>query len=252
MARVLLAGESWVSATIDHKGYNPFPHTQVHIGCEELLRVLREEGHEVVHMKSHDVAEEFPETIDELSEFDVVILSDVGSDTLLLSPKVFEEGRPAPNRLKLLAEWVRGHNGGLMMAGGYLSFQGYQGMANYQGTPVEDVLPVTISHYDDRVEAPEGVKGTCLDAEHPVTRGLSGEWPILLGYQRLTARPDSQVLAEIEGDPLLVVRSVGDGRTLAFASDISPHWAPEEFMSWSGYAQLFSQSVQWLAPDGER
>ena len=86
MARVLLAGESWVSATIDHKGYNPFPHTQVHIGCEELLRVLREEGHEVVHMKSHDVAEEFPETIDELSEFDVVILSDVGSGTLLLSP----------------------------------------------------------------------------------------------------------------------------------------------------------------------
>src|SRR5690606_26661626 len=32
MAKVLLAGESWVSATIDHKGYDPFPHTQVQIG----------------------------------------------------------------------------------------------------------------------------------------------------------------------------------------------------------------------------
>lgn len=38
MSKVLLAGESWVSAVIDHKGYDAFPHTQVHIGCAELKK----------------------------------------------------------------------------------------------------------------------------------------------------------------------------------------------------------------------
>ena len=86
MAKVLLAGESWVSATIDHKGYDPFPHTQVQIGCAQLLEALRAGGHEVTHMRSHDVAEFFPLTREELDVYDVVLLSDVGSNTLLLPP----------------------------------------------------------------------------------------------------------------------------------------------------------------------
>ncbi|MHA7861184.1 hypothetical protein ACX1DX_07400 [Tessaracoccus sp. Y36] len=43
-SRVLVAGESWVSAVDDHKGYDVFPHTQVHIGCAELLVALAEAG----------------------------------------------------------------------------------------------------------------------------------------------------------------------------------------------------------------
>ncbi|WKD58461.1 glutamine amidotransferase [Corynebacterium caspium] len=246
MATVLLAGESWVSDVVDHKGFDHFPHSQVHIGCKELLTALAAEGHEVTHLRSHDVAEFFPSTLKELNKYDVVLLSDVGSNTLLLSPTVFEEGRPAPNRLKLLREWV--HNGGgLMMAGGYLSFQGFQAMANYAGTPIEEILPVTISRWDDRVEAPEGVNGQLTGIEHEITAGLDDQWPILLGYQKLTARDDAQVLATIENDPLLLVREVGKGRTLAFASDVSPHWAPREFMGWHGYGKLFGNAMTWLA-----
>ncbi|TRY20035.1 cytoplasmic protein [Tessaracoccus rhinocerotis] len=246
MARVLLAGESWVSAVIDHKGYDAFPHTQVHIGCAELLRVLGEAGHDVTHLRSHDVAADFPLTLEELDAYDVVILSDVGANTLLLPPQVFEEGRRAPNRAKLLREWVQ-RGGGLMMAGGYLSFQGFQAKANYHGTAIEEVLPVEILPYDDRVESPEGVEGELTGVEHPVAEGLDQQWPALLGYQKLTARPDATVLATVEAHPLLVVRTVGEGRTLAFASDISPHWAPQEFMAWPGYARLFDNSVRWLA-----
>ncbi|MCC2592088.1 glutamine amidotransferase [Tessaracoccus sp. OS52] len=246
MVKVLLAGESWVSAVIDHKGYDAFPHTQVHIGCAELLRVLGEAGHEVTHLRSHDVAADFPLTLEELSAWDVVILSDVGSNTLLLPPQVFEEGRRAPNRAKLLREWVQ-QGGGLMMAGGYLSFQGFQAKANYHGTAIEEVLPVEILPYDDRVEAPEGVEGALTGTEHPVVAGLDQDWPALLGYQKLTARPDATVLATVEAHPLLAVRNVGEGRTLAFASDISPHWAPQEFMDWPGYARLFDNAVRWLA-----
>lgn len=246
MSKVLLAGESWVSAVIDHKGYDAFPHTQVHIGCAELLEALEGTGHEVTHLRSHDVAEFFPLTLEELDRFDVVILSDIGANSLLLPPQVFEEGRRAPNRLKLLKEWVL-RGGGLMMAGGYLSFQGFQAKANYHDTAVEEVLPVTILPYDDRVETPEGVEGRVVDASHPVTAGLDENWPAILGYQKLTARDDATVLAEVEGRPLLIVREIGEGRTLAYASDISPHWAPKEFMAWPGYGLLFGNAVTWLA-----
>ncbi|WP_226925250.1 glutamine amidotransferase [Georgenia thermotolerans] len=243
--RVLLAGESWVNAATDYKGYDAFPHAQVEIGCAELLDALQGAGHAVTHLRSHDVAEHFPSTLEDLAAYDVVILSDIGSNSLLLPPIVFTHGRPAPNRLKLLAEWAR-RGGGLAMAGGYLSFQGFQGRANYHRTPVEDVLPVRISPYDDRVETPEGVGGVRTAVEHPVTAGLEQSWPILLGYQRLQARDDSTVLATIEDEPLLLVRDVGEGRTLAFASDISPHWAPREFLEWDGYGRLFDQAVRWL------
>lgn len=246
MAKVLLAGESWVSATIDHKGYDPFPHTQVNIGCARLLEVLRERGHEVTHLRSHDVAEFFPLTREELEPYDVVLLSDVGTNTLLLPPRVFDQGRPAPNRLHLLRDWVR-DGGGLMMAGGYLSFQGFRAMAGYSGTAIEEVLPVSIPRWDDRVESPQGVCGSVTEPGHPVTRGLDREWPILLGYQQLGLKEDATLLAEVEGDPLLAVRAEGQGRTLAFTSDISPHWAPAEFMDWAGYGALFDQAVTWLA-----
>ncbi|GAA4891480.1 hypothetical protein GCM10025789_05460 [Tessaracoccus lubricantis] len=98
---MLLAGESWVSAVDDHKGYDVFPHTQVLIGCAELLAALAAEGHDVTHLRSHDVAAHFPLTLEELDAYDVVILSDVGANTLLLPPVVFEEGRRAPNRLRI-------------------------------------------------------------------------------------------------------------------------------------------------------
>lgn len=249
MSRVLLAGESWVSAVDDHKGYDVFSHTQVHIGCAQLLMVLRAAGHEVTHLKSHDVAQDFPLTLDELSGYDVVILSDIGANSLLLPPSVFEEGRRSPNRLKLLKEWVH-CGGGLLMAGGYLSFQGFQAKANYHGSPIEEILPVEILPFDDRVEAPEGVCGVLTDLSHPVSAGLDQDWPYLLGYQKLIAKEDALVLAKVEGHPLVAVRTVGEGRTLAFASDISPHWAPQEFMDWNGYATLFDNAVSWLA--GER
>lgn len=251
MARVLIAGESWINASTDFKGYDAFPHTQLEVGATALIEALRSAGHAVTHLPSHDVATDFPETLEKLDAFDVVLLSDIGANSLLLPPQVFAQGRPFPNRLKLLAQWVR-QGGGLAMAGGYLSFQGFQAKANYHGTAVEAVLPVDIHPYDDREECPEGVNGELTSATHEVTAGLDARWPILLGYQRLTAKPDATVLATVESRPLLAVREEGDGRTLAFASDISPHWAPTEFVEWKGYQQLFHQAVTWLAGAKER
>lgn len=246
VSKVLLAGESWVSDVTDHKGFDPFPHTQVHIGCEKLLEVLRNNGHEVTHLKSHDVSTNFPFSIDELNEYDVVILSDVGANSLLLPPQVFEEGKKTPNRLKVIRDWVR-QGGGLLMAGGYLSFQGFQAKANYAGSPVEEALPVSIFHWDDRVETPEGARPQLSATAHTITEDLDEDWPDLLGYQLLTPKDGSEVLATINDDPLLITTDFGEGRSAAFASDISPHWVPEEFMAWNGYGKLFNNIINWLS-----
>ncbi len=42
-------------------------------------------------------------------------------------------------------------------------------------------------------------------------------------------------------------RAYGEGRTLAFASDCGPHWAPVSFVEWSGYAAFWDQALAWLA-----
>jgi len=81
---------------------------------------------------------------------------------------------------------------------------------------------------------------------HPITAGVDANWPALLGFQRLVAKPDADVLATIDGWPLLVAGRFGKGRSLAFASDIAPHWAPQEFLDWPGYARLWGQAVGWL------
>ena len=135
-----------------------------------------------------------------------MILSDLGSNTLLLHPDVWLTGKPVANRLKLLREYVRA-GGGLMMIGGYYSFQGINGGARYRGTAVEEVLPVDCLPYDDRIEVPEGFRAEIVGPkDHPILEGLGGEWPLLLGVNevRLKTRPDVQLLArlpEIRGRP---------------------------------------------------
>jgi uncharacterized membrane protein len=133
------------------------------------------------------------------------------------------------------------------MIGGYLSFQGIEGKANYRATPLAEVLPVELEAGDDRQEVPEGAVIRVTDIEHPVTAGLSGEWPALLGFQRLVAKQAAHVLATIDDWPLLVVGRFGEGRVLAFASDIGPHWAPPSFTEWPGYTRLWGQAITWLA-----
>jgi uncharacterized membrane protein len=69
----------------------------------------------------------------------------------------------------------------------------------------------------------------------------------LLGFNELALKPGAQLLAKVGDYPLLAVQTVGQGRTLAWASDIGPHWCPEPFATWEGYAPLWSQAVAWLA-----
>ncbi len=246
MTKVLIAGESWVSEATHYKGFDSFTSVTFHTGVDPLRDALTASGIEVVYMPAHEVPTNFPMTAEAFSEFDVVILSDIGANSILLHPDTWLSGKRTPNRLKALAAWVEA-GGGLMMAGGYMSFQGFEGKAMYRGTPVDAVLPSVIDPWDDRVEAPAGAEPVVSDVAHPVTSGVTGAWPALLGYNRFGVKDDALVLATVGGNPLLAVREVGRGRTLAWASDIGPHWCPDEFVAWPGYRRLFSQAVEWLA-----
>lgn len=248
MIKILLAGESWISTTTEYKGYDSFTNTKLEIGCTDLLKEFENLNYQVTHILAHDVPEKFPWSIDELNQYDVVILSDIGSNSLTLSQKVFDSGQPTINRMELLKDWVM-DGGSLMMAGGYLSFGGFEGKGHYHHTPIEDVLPVNVLPYDDRIEVPDGRIPQTSKA-NSISSDL-GEFPPVLGYQETLVKENSQVLMTIDKTPLLVIGKSGKGRSLVYTSDIAPHWASQEFMSWSHYGEFFSRCIRWLAKDLE-
>jgi uncharacterized membrane protein len=245
VARVLIAGESWTTTSIHVKGFDSFTTVAYEEGVGALRDALLTAGHDVTFMPNHVAADTFPFTVAELDSWDVVLLSDIGSNTLLVPPATFVRFEVRPNRLAALRDWVRG-GGGLGMIGGYLSFGGIGGSANYGRTPLAEVLPVVIEQGDDRVEMPEDATPRRA-AEHEIVTGLPDEWPFLLGYQRVTRRTGANLLATLNGDPLLVVRKAGSGRALAYTSDIGPHWAPPAFLDWDGDPRLWDQAIRWLA-----
>ncbi|MEX2551334.1 MAG: glutamine amidotransferase [Nitriliruptoraceae bacterium] len=133
------------------------------------------------------------------------------------------------------------------MVGGYLTFGGIHGRGRWHGTAVEDVLPVTIKDGDDRCERPDGVIPTPVSS--PVLAEVPNAWPHVLGYNRLVARPDASVIATVDDDPFLAL-GAGLGKTVAYASDCSPHWAPAEFTDWEGYPALWNAIVTYAADVG--
>jgi uncharacterized membrane protein len=250
--KVLLVGESWMSAATHYKGFDQFNSVTFHLGAEPLVAALEDSPFALTYMPSHEAATALPSMPEGLSAYDAVLLSDIGANTLLLHPDVWLHGKTYPNRLKLLREWTA-EGGGLIMIGGYLSFQGLDGKARWGRTAVEDALPVSCLPYDDRLEIPEGFKAVVTGtADHPVLADLGADWPVLLGANevRLKADRNAEVLAalpeEFGGHPLLVVGRFGKGRTAAWTSDIGPHWLPRTFVDWPGYAKLWRNLLGWV------
>jgi uncharacterized membrane protein len=244
--RVLLVGETWNVTRIHTKGFDV-----VELGGYEDFSVFFRDAMasppdiEVTHIPNHLVLSSFPSTVDELRRFDVVIISDCGRNTLTMYPNMFVVPM-GPDRVQVIAEYVR-QGGALIMAGGWLSFQGYQAKAAYHGSAIEDVLPVEISPFDDRVETPQGVAVTVLQGGHAALAGIPADWPRFLGYQRTVPKAGADVLAVVGGDdPLVAVWNVGSGRAMAFTSDLAPHWGTD-FVTWEHYGAFWRRAITWLA-----
>ena len=200
----------------------------------------------VTHMHSDVAFEKFPKSLDELKKYHVIILSDVVSDALVLYPNLLEVPM-GPNRLKLIKAFVK-QGGGLLMIGGWASFAGYMAQAKYYDTPIEEVLPVRILKYDDRVEVPEGFRFEVVDKEHPIMKGIPWEEAdfLLLGYNKVILKENAKLLAKYNNDPIIAVWEYGKGRTMVFTSDCAPHWAGS-FINWKYYSRFWIQAVKWLA-----
>lgn len=242
--KILVGGESWTSFTTHVKGFDTFTTSVYEEGIEFLARAIDHAGYELVYLPGQHVAERFPWTPEELSEYACVVLSDIGSNTLLLADETFKEGRKMPNRCQSIATYVK-NGGAFLMVGGYLSFSGIDCKARYGKTAIQDILPVICLPDDDREEHPEGVTPK-VEHAHPALAEVPHEWPHFLGYNKTLSREGCDVPVTIAGDPLVAFGSFGKGRSAAFTSDCAPHWGPKEFLDWQGYDLLWKGIFDYL------
>ena len=238
--KVLLAGESWHEISIYVKARNVTMSSSYTEAGEYLVAALESAGADVTYQPCHVAYRAFPRTRRELDGYDLVVLSDIGAESLWLTPEV-SAGETDADRLQVVADWVE-DGGSVGMIGGYMSFAGENGQAGYGRTPLADVLPVEISSHDDRIERPAGTRPTNHGIEE-----LPAEWPAILGYNRVEPSTGCDVWATVDDDPLLAVGDYGNGSAFAFTTDCAPHWAPEGFLEWDHLPTLWDAILERMA-----
>jgi len=246
--KILFAGEAIYALTTIFKGWDSFSMGKYWEHGKFFEKALTDNGIEYDYIPTNKVMEEFPWTLEELKQYDAVVVSDVGSNTFLISEKTMA-GIKTPNRLKLIEQYVS-MGGGFLMWGGYLSFTGLAGKGFYKNTPIEKILPVDLMQTDDRVEVPEGFLPKIIMKDHPVLQGIPEQWEgWFLSYNRLIPKPDSTIIASIEeysNDPFLIVGEHGKGRTMASAVDCAHHGAAPSFLKWEYTSKLYGNMVKWV------
>lgn len=245
MAKILLAGESWAATTMEVKGFNSFFSSKYETGLGYIDKAIEAAGYELVYMPNHIAAEKFPYTMEELKEFDAIILSDIGADTLGIPVETWTSSKRMPNRCQLIRDYVL-QGGGLLMFGGYMTFSGIGGQGKWAHCAVQQVLPVNLVPYDDRMEHCEGVYPKAMMAEHPIMQDIDEEFPHVLGYNYSTAKADAEVIATVCDDPFIVAGKYGEGKSVVISTDCAPHWCPPEFCSWKHYNTLVKNVLDYL------
>ncbi|MEO6740300.1 MAG: VWA domain-containing protein, partial [Chthoniobacteraceae bacterium] len=110
-----------------------------------------------------------PRTLEDLQQFDLFMLSDIGALSL---------GR---ERMELYRRWVQDFGGGFVLLGGENSF----GVGGYFRTPIEQMLPVRMEH-NDREELPTVALMIVLDRSGSMTAQAGGQTKISLADQGAT------------------------------------------------------------------
>jgi len=249
--KVLFAGEAIYVLTSIFKGRDTIDIGKYAEHGRYFLGAMKDNDIDCDYIPTNKVMEEFPWTLEELKQYDAIAVSDVGSDTFLVSERTMN-GEKTPNRLKLIEQYVK-EGGGYLMWGGYISFTGLYGKGFYKNTPIEKILPVELMQTDDRVEVPEGFLPKIIEKNHPILQGMPQKWEgWFLSYNRLIAKRNATVIATIEeynNDPFLVVGEYGKGRTLASAVDCAHHGAAPSFLKWEYRSKLYGNMIKWLCKE---
>jgi len=88
---VLFVGETWTVTKFHTKGFDVVP-----LGGFEDFSVYLKKGLapfqdiNITHIPNHLVLSAYPQTIEQISKFDVVIISDCGRNTLTMYPDMFK------------------------------------------------------------------------------------------------------------------------------------------------------------------
>jgi uncharacterized membrane protein len=211
--------------------------------------------HEVLSISAWDFYKMGPgEYEKELEKSEVIIFSDVDAKVFQLAPSFFDREKfgtkvlTFPDRTKLTIEAVRSGKG-VMFLGGWYSFTGELGRGGWGRTPFTQILPVKCLDYEDLVESTEGFWAEPTSAG----REFFGEeidfqsMPPILGYNKTKTIPEGKILLQVKetGDPLLAVREIGEGRTLAYTSDPAPHWGCN-FVFWEKYNEFWLKCLNYL------
>jgi hypothetical protein len=172
--------------------------------------------------------------------------------------------------LQNVADYVK-NGGGFLMVGGDLSFS----EGDYEGSPIADVLPVRLRPGRGHLDVEDFVPVvTDAGRRHPVTDVMVGDGdardfaalPPLQGLN-LTAglAPDAIALLthpfhngdDGQPQPVIAVRDVGKGRSVAITTDTTWHWAlPHAGVNRAGtsgdaHRRLLANTLRWLIRDPE-
>lgn len=189
----------------------------------------------------------------DLQGFDLVIFQNFSFGSLRAQ---YLEGPYLEN----IASYVE-EGGAFLMVGGDKAF----GAADYGSTPLDRVMPSDMSQPATTAEL---FPATLLPAgqRHPITRLTRdpsanpdrwGALPALQGRNPLGAPRDGTVelVGDGQGNPVVTVRSVGEGRTMAVATDTTWNWAlagRDREGAGQDHATFWRNAVRWLVKDVEQ
>ena len=165
-----------------------------------------------------------------------------------------------------LREYVR-NGGALAMVGGEQSF----GDGGYGATPLAEILPVAPLDGSHMAEGAVRAHLTTEGRRHPVTSLAPGDaaneaaWgalpPVTAVNLTRALGPDQGATVLVDAPavsvdgrpaPLVAAREVGQGRTLAVATDASWRWgfvAAESGQGNRGYLRFWNSALRWLVKD---
>ncbi|MBC7289053.1 MAG: hypothetical protein H5T86_13650, partial [Armatimonadetes bacterium] len=176
-----------------------------------------------------------PRTAEDLRHrYDVIWLAELGRARDRLTQEGMEKIRDAVKA-----------GCGFFYTGGWDSFYGHDEnrWARLNGTPIEEIMPVTMLNRWDAVDRPAAAKIVSVPDE--LKAADLQQFPGVGGYNEIASlKPGAQVVLQTsDGKPLLVLGQYGAGRVAVYLSTCFGGWPRD----WRGWPNFYGSLVAYLA-----